>query len=958
MSFDPVGLMAAEWYSVKNDHFRILCKERHRALVPEVIVYAETSLALLSRVFDYVPSEIITIVLKDSRDTGTASASVLPHNRITIDIAPFDTDYEFIRFDYQLRWIISHEMTHIVAGDRQGGAGGTLRSLLGKVEPSQREPLTAPFSLLTSAGRYTPTWHQEGIAVFMETWMNGGYGRVLGSFDEMYFRTLVNEKRAFMGKSQLDFEDDDSFLLGSTVYFYGARFASWLALTRGLDKLLAWYRVEPGQPGCCIGYEDAFRQVYGCGLDEAWAAFYRDERRFQQENIARIRRHPVTQTRRLAAPKGWVSKAYRDASGRWMFYASHKPHALARIEKLDLATGECVPVASLPTPQLVGVASTAFDREHGLFFFTTHNDRGYRDLWAVAVESGKKKLLLRDVRLGNMTLNPVDRALWGVAVRNGRAVLAVSRYPYRKLRVVTGLGAGEVLAHPEISPDGKTMAATLHRADGRQAIILIDLVRLERGGRVLYETATDQGNPEHPSWSVDGSAICWNATVSGVSNIFRRQLARPDAEALSNSVTGLFHPVALSADSLFCFEYTSEGFTPVAMPERPVSDLPAIRFFGQAVVERYPELRSWRMAEITPPFTPLSAEQRYHGFSSLQLNSLAPVVNAFQGTLVYGVYAELTDPLRYHRLTLQPGYSFADSEWHFAMSYEYRDLFKLELSRTPATFYDLLNHRSMQSDGWGAKAEYRTWWVYDRPSTLDQLFYVGLGNEISEGGSFATDETILTCGTKVTGQHLRKSIGSTDDEEGYQWQVAIENRQPTRHASSGRRVASGEAALLRMVLQPHQVVRLQVAAGHSWGDRFDAGTFWFGGFGNRIVEHDHPAGYRNAESFPGLSYRVFPADRYVKVGIENRFPPIALQQAAGTHYLSKADVTLFSQGLASSADGEASSFVNLGGQVNFYLKNFYLLDSTLSFGYARAWSLSGSGKSYDELFASLKLFRF
>ena len=42
------------------------------------------------------------------------------------------------------------------------------------------------------------------MAVFLETWMNGGYGRTLGSFDEMYFRSLVLDNQDFPSEIELD----------------------------------------------------------------------------------------------------------------------------------------------------------------------------------------------------------------------------------------------------------------------------------------------------------------------------------------------------------------------------------------------------------------------------------------------------------------------------------------------------------------------------------------------------------------------------------------------------------------------------------------------------------------------------------------------------------------------------------------------------------------------------------
>ena len=42
-----------------------------------------------------------------------------------------------------------------------------------------------------------PRWYLEGSAVFMETWMAGGFGRAQGGYDEMVFRAMVRDNAHF-----------------------------------------------------------------------------------------------------------------------------------------------------------------------------------------------------------------------------------------------------------------------------------------------------------------------------------------------------------------------------------------------------------------------------------------------------------------------------------------------------------------------------------------------------------------------------------------------------------------------------------------------------------------------------------------------------------------------------------------------------------------------------------------
>jgi hypothetical protein len=130
------------------------------------------------------------------------------------------------------------------------------------------------------------------------------------------------------------------------------------------------------------------------------------------------------------------------------------------------------------------------------------------------------------------------------------------------------------------------MLATLRKGSGEQEIILIDLVKLLKEKRFLYSTITNEGNPEHPSWGLDGKSVYWNAYTSGVSNIFRKPVGGKEVEVLSNTPTGLFHPLVLDKERIFAYQFTSQGFQPVIIPNQPVDGVAAIHYRGQQVIEK------------------------------------------------------------------------------------------------------------------------------------------------------------------------------------------------------------------------------------------------------------------------------------------------------------------------------------------------------------------------------------
>ena len=75
--------------------------------------------------------------------------------------------------------------------------------------------------------------------------------------------------------------------------------------------------------------------------------------------------------------------------------------------------------------------------------------------------------------------------------------------------------------------------------------------------------------PEGFVFSPDGRYLYGSSYYTGVSNIYRYDLASGQIEALSNAETGYFRPVPLDDSKLMIFHYTGDGFVPATIDIRP-----------------------------------------------------------------------------------------------------------------------------------------------------------------------------------------------------------------------------------------------------------------------------------------------------------------------------------------------------------------------------------------------------
>ncbi len=961
------NLSASQWYQKESDNFVVIYRPAHAYLVPHVITAGEQSLERLREIFHYTPSEKIIINLYDFSDYGSAGTTTVPQNFIRLQIEPLELAYESMTFNERFQWLISHELVHIVVNDQASRVEAFSREFFSKVPPETKHPLSIFYSLLTNQARYSPRWHQEGIAVFMETWLNGGYGRLLGNFDEMYFRAKVYEEGHLPSEELLENKISyQSFLVETLFYLYGARFAAHLAARHGYEKLLEWYEIS--REDYYINFRAKFRKVYGTSMEAAWEAFVQTEVAFQEENIARLESAPLTPIWPLGnEPIGWTTPAYLEKSGDFVVFGYHRPHQLAKMGRLNLHNGRFENFGTMPSPSILQVASTAFDPELQLFFYTANNNQLFRDVYVRSMVSGKQKLLFRDIRVGQLTVSPKTHELWGVRHHAGRASLVYSAYPYGDIIPVVGFEVGDNLQSLAVSPSGNYLAAVLHQPSGRHALIVADIQRLREGKNFSFAVVTEEGSPESPAWSPDEAYLYWNAYTNGVSNIYRQHRESGAIEAMSHTVRGLFKPLYLNADTLFAFEFTSEGFLPVLIPNRPAERLPALTYFGQRVIDQNPVVTEWSIPAVkvrAPEETQSLLSERYHGSQNLHFQSHVPIVTGFQTQVAVGVYSHITDPLYTHDITTEVAVTpqrqnRAQPRFHAKAQYSYRQKYSLGIEHNAPDFYDLLNERKRGFIGTKISAGYTKYWKYDAPHKIkhstDISLYTGI-EAINDNLVRVSRPDFLIFQSALTSTNQRRSIGSVDHESGTEWSFTAMffGVDP----ANDLQLVGGFHADAGVYLPwqwPHNVLHLKLAGGvRHTESALSIGKFYLGGFGNRGLDTEPVQQYRKPLRFPGLPIYSIVGSRFLKGMVENTLPPLRFAGVGiGSHHLSHLNVSLYSQGLWMDSS-QSDLWVDLGGQVNFVFKHWSNLESTLSAGLSQAWWRGGNN---FEWFVSLKLLK-
>jgi hypothetical protein len=957
----------AQFTSLETKELRLVYLDPTQSyLAPHVGRCFYNSLAFHRKLFEYTPSEKVTVLLTDFADFGNAGASSVPRDAVTLKIAPLSFAFETFTANERMNYLMNHELAHVANMDQTAGRDVFFRRLFfGKVVPISPHPESIPYFYLTSPRVAVPRWYLEGMAVFFDTWMAGGLGRAQGPYDEMVFRSLVLDGARFYDPLGLASElTKVDFRQESGSYLYGTRFMSYLAYRYSPESLVRWVSRKGGSKAY---YASEFERVYGLPLAKAWRDWIAFEHEFQEKNLGAIRQYPTTPFTDISHQAlGSLSRAYLDPKTQTLYAGLNYPGIVAHVAAISPKDGSIEKIHDIKEPRIYTVTSLAYDPDANTLFYTADNT-AYRDLMLLDPKTKRERMLLKDARIGDLVFDRADRSIWGVRAFNGICTLVRIPYPYKEWNKLYSWPYGEIAYDLDLSPDGRLLSASVGQINGRQTLRVMKTESLLSGDPTpTAEFDFGTAIPSNFVFSPDGRYLYGSSYYTGVSNIFRFDLATGVRQALTNAETGFFRPIPLGGDSLIVFRYTGEGFVPTRIEAQPLEDISPITFLGQQLVEKYPVLKDWVAG--SPAAVPIESMVMHKGpyspFRSLGLESIYPVVEGYKDFAAYGLHLRLSDPVQLNGASFTASYTpssdlpenerlhleaeYRRYEWRATVRYNYAD------------FYDLFGPTQMSLKGYSAGLGYLKTLVYDVPRQLDlavEATYYGGLDRLPDFQNVPTDfSSEIATRARLRYSNVRRSLGGVDDEKGLKWEAAF----------AGDRVTGqyfpkflGDLDLGFALPLKHSSIWLRSSAGYSPGAADQPfANFYFGGFGNNWVDHLEVKRYREWYAFPGVGLDAIGGTNYVKSMLEWNLPPIRFRHAGSPgFYLTWARPAVFVSGISTNLGDPAARTVlaNAGAQLDFRLSMLSQLDLTLSLGYARAFE--DGVRPRNEYMVSLNLLR-
>ncbi|MHC1706404.1 MAG: YncE family protein [Bacteroidales bacterium] len=949
-------------------------------LVPHTGKCFENAFGFHEKFWNYKSMEPITILFNDFSDIGNGGARVAPWNFINIAVSPFDYTFDVLPANERMQWLMSHENTHIVMCDKAAGSDIVNRKILGgKILTDQENPLTMLYSYLTMPRWYSPRWYHEGIAIFMETWMSGGMGRVMGSYDEMVFRTMVRDSAYFYRPIGLETEGTAiDFQVGVNAYLYGTRFDAYLALKHGTNKLRDFYSRSDSSKRF---FARQFKKVYNASLSDEWESWIKTEQQHQQKNLEKIRQFPVTQVKKITPfAMGSISKMYVDKKERKIYAAVNYPKKLAHICSINLDNGEMEKIARVSSPGLYYVTNIAFDDSSQTLFVSDKNHH-WRGLRAVDLKTGKSQKLIKFLRAGDLAFNKKDHCLYGIQHFNGRASIIRLIPPYKTYNTIYNIAFGYSLFNLDASPDGQFLSATLADMNGKQKLVLFNLKDLIAGKSEYSELYEFEDNTaSNFVFTSDSKSLIGTSYYTGVSNVYRVNIASKNFELLTNAETGLFRPVEIGKDSLLVLEYKQDGLQPGLITVKPLEDANAIDYLGQKVFDKNTELESWMLPKLSKVNidTLVTYEGKYNSFRHLKLNAAYPVILGYKNDVSVGYHFSIMDLLGYNALKLQVSYSpnlvYSDSsdlttgslpekqKLHASFDYTYIN-FGLSGNLNSANFYDLFGPTKFSRAGYSLTASYKKSVNFYAPWNYGYGFSVSGYWDLERLPGFqnipATEKTLYTTMARGSLSYLRKSLGATDYEQGFDWKVWIQGNYVAEQFFPSMFSTFDLGFLMPW---KNSSFWIKTAVGQGFAERMNPfSNFYFGSFGYNYI--DTKSGNRQLNrdiwGFPGLDIDEVGGKNFTRLRLETNLSPIRFKKLGFLWgYITYVRLNLFGSGLITNFDVYDDKMysrqaLNSGAQLDMELVLFSLLKSTLSAGFARAYRQDM--KPSDEFMISLRL---
>ena len=632
------------WKTLTSEHFAVHYPDGFADMAQRAIDIGERVHRELVPFFAQAPEQRTHMVLVDDFDYSNGWATPLPYVQIRLYASPPDQVAGLEHMDEWLHGLIRHEYVHILHLNMASGAVASGRSIFGNM-------------WLFYPHLFTPSLFTEGLAVWLETNHEAGYGRLDASYFAMQMR---EELRDHQGDDLTQVAVPLRDWPGGKQYLYGAYFWQYLIETYGEQRARLYLQSYSRVLIPWFFQNSKARQIFGKSFKVLWA----DYRLWLFKKFARQDEVLVSGT---ALPVNADVQQVTAVSGSQLLQVvrngEDRPHLLAWTS--DGAQWQAQPLAAMHDV-------TDMDaRDDGLLVvsrqLTRADGRDYNDLFLWSAADGWQRLT-HDSRLRRVRWQAGGQTMIASRQQAGQSELWRVALDGNMTRLWRG-DAGTVLGEFDLSAGGQQLVAAVKRPQQGWNLELLDLTTLQ--WTPLTDTRASENAPEY----LPDGRVLFSADYDGRYNLYVLDTATGQAEQWSRVGGGAFRPRWLNG-SVAYQEYTAQGFvqkvlTPVPLRSFPLTQMQGRYDYPPAVTETVPAT----LSDYTP--WPTLAPTYWWPLLSLEEHSTS-----------LGVATSGNDAIGRHSYSLAASWDFKQNWSDFSLSYLYDTRWLLAWNRTHS-FHEL-----------------------------------------------------------------------------------------------------------------------------------------------------------------------------------------------------------------------------------------------------------------------------
>jgi len=534
--FDP----DLKWHTIETEHFLYhyhdgLEEQAHKLIARADVIHQE-----VSAYFNWTPQQKTHVIFNDHLDITNASATVLPNNTIELFMSPPSDITSLEDFDDWLELVFKHEYVHIIHLDKAHDFPYHARKFVGRL-----------FFFFPNI--FSPRWITEGIATFLETDHQNGYGRGQSS----YFRGLMRNE-LINGLKPLNVINQNimDWPGGTAAYLYGVYFFNFLREEYG-DNIIQDYVDRYSHFPLPFFINTIATHATGKTMHTLWIEFeFYLHREFSHEISSTQFNEPKNTAITNAGYFSGFSKTRKN--GNILFIKGD----LENIKTLEEYNSQTHTYRVIT--QLIGQDSNfgqAFDHhetEGVLIPIIDYikNSRLVFDLYRIDVNTGEKQRLTEGKRYIRAIWSPDGKNIAAIQNHLGKHRMDLLDNQGKLIKTLWAAEKNTLFSSFDWSPDGKQIIASIRNPNETLNLALFDLAKGN------WSNITQNSRFEaHPSFNHNGTKLYYTADYDGIYNIYQLDLKTRDLYKLTNTPTIALYPnIDEKNNKLYFAELGGRGF--------------------------------------------------------------------------------------------------------------------------------------------------------------------------------------------------------------------------------------------------------------------------------------------------------------------------------------------------------------------------------------------------------------